>query len=83
MDAVSVVDIEALRTIIADAIDVDEEVLEPDAHFINDIGVDSLSSLEVLVRLEKEFKIKIPEGDLARLVSLQAVADYLNEVMAN
>lgn len=81
MEAVSEVNMEALRAIIADAIDVDEEVLLEDAHFITDIGVDSLSSLEVLVRLEKEFKIKIPEGDLVRLYSLRAVADYLNEVM--
>ena len=82
MEAALAVDMEALRAIIADAIDVDEEVLVPDAHFINDIGVDSLSSLEVLVRLEKEFKIKIPEESLDRLVSLRAVADYLNEVLA-
>lgn len=69
-----------LRSMIADAIDIDEEDLAPDSHFIEDIGVDSLSSLEVLVRLEKEFGIEIPETDLPRLTSLNEVRRYLIEV---
>ncbi len=77
------VELSQLRTLIADAIDVDEERLAPDAHFIHDIGVDSLSSLEVLVRLEKKFGIKIPEEALPRLTSLNDVKKYLNEVIVN
>jgi acyl carrier protein len=68
-----------LRALIADAIDVEEDEITPDAHFVNDIGVDSLGSLEVLVRLERELGIKIPESDLPRLVSLQQVMSYLSE----
>lgn len=69
-----------LRALIADAIDVDEEDITPNAHFMDDIGVDSLGSLEVLVRLERQLGIKIPESDLPRLVSLQEVMNYLSEI---
>ena len=71
-----------VRSLIAEAIDVDEDVISGDAHFINDIGVDSLSSLEVLVRLEKEFGMKIPESDLPKLVSLNLILSYLEERVA-
>lgn len=68
-----------LRILIADAMDIDEEEITSEAHFINDIGVDSLISLEVLVRLEKEFNIKIPESDLTRMVSLNEIYNLLEE----
>lgn len=74
---------EYLREIIADAIDIDEEELTPDAHFIDDIGVDSLVALEVLVRLEKEYGIKIPENELAKITSLNAVHQLVSEKTAN
>lgn len=73
-------DMVELRALIADAIDVDEEDITPNAHFMDDIGVDSLGSLEVLVRLERQLGIKIPESDLPRLVSLQEVMNYLSEI---
>lgn len=73
-----VVDKNRLREIIADAVDIDEQEILPDAHFTEDLELDSLASLEVLVRLEKEFDIKIPEQDLQLLTSLNAVASYLD-----
>jgi acyl carrier protein len=75
-------DLGRLRAMIADAIDVDEAKLLPKAHFIDDIGVDSLYSLEVLVRLEKEYDLRIPESDLPRLISLTEVEAYLREALA-
>ena len=74
-----VVDKNKLRVVIADAVDIDEHEILPDAHFIADLELDSLASLEVLVRLEKEFGIRIPEQDLKLLTSLNAVESYLSE----
>jgi acyl carrier protein len=69
--------LEELIVLIADAIDIDFEEIQPDARFIEDMGVDSLISLEVLVSLEREYKIKIPESDLEKLFSVNAVYDLL------
>lgn len=71
-----------VRAIIADAIDVDEAMLTTDAHFIDDIGLDSLASLEVLVRLEREFALKIPEDQLVQLVSMAKVMELLKSKSA-
>jgi len=75
-------DFARVRAIIADAIDVDEDMLKPDAHFIKEIGLDSLVSLEILVRLEREFKIKISEAELPRLTTLRTVVDLLKSKQA-
>jgi acyl carrier protein len=74
--------LERVRALIADAIDVDEDVIVPGAHFLHDLGLDSLSSLEVLVRLEREFNLSIPESDLVKLTSLDSVMAYLEEAVA-
>ena len=74
--------LERVRALIADAIDVDEDVIVPGAHFLHDLGLDSLSSLEVLVRLEREFNLSIPESDLVKLTSLDSVMAYLEEAFA-
>ena len=71
------IDVGRVRSLIAVAIDVDESVIVTQAHLINDLGLDSLSSLEVLVRLEREFGISIPEADLVKLTSLENVVAYL------
>ncbi len=69
--------LEKLINLLADAIDIDPEEIEPNARFIQDMGVDSLISLEVLVSLEREYKIKIPESDLEKLVSANAIYELL------
>lgn len=69
----------ALRNLLAEVLDIEAEEIKPDSHFMNDLEVDSLMALEVLVRLEKEYKVKIPEERLPSITSLQNVYDLLKE----
>jgi acyl carrier protein len=52
-------DPEDLRQFVADVLDVDPENVTDDAHFVAELGVDSLKALEVLVALERKYQIKI------------------------
>lgn len=67
-----------LREIIADIIDIDAEMIGDDTHFINDLGVDSLLSLEVMVALERKYKIKLSEQDLKQMYSLRRVYELVS-----
>lgn len=66
-----------LRALLADVLDVDETLIDPDTHFINDLGVDSLMALEVMVSLERKYKVKLTEDDLKQMSSLQRVYELM------
>lgn len=66
-----------LREIIAQVLDVDEELIGYETHFVNDLGVDSLMALEVMVTLERKYKIKMTEEDLKRITCLRDVHELL------
>lgn len=66
-----------LRVIVADVLDVDEDLVTDDAHFGEDLGADSLLALEVMVILEKRYEVKLAESELLELTSLQKVYDLL------
>ncbi len=52
------------------------------AAFQHDLGLDSLSLLELVVHLEFAFRIKVPEGDMAALTSVAATAEYVHARVA-
>jgi acyl carrier protein len=68
-----------IRNLLAEVFDIDEEEITPDAHFIETLEVDSLMALEVLVRLEKTYKIKISEEELKSITTLRKVHNLLQE----
>ena len=53
-----------VRTVIAQALKVDESKVTPDSSLIRDLGAESIDFLDIVFRLEKTFKIKIPKGEL-------------------
>ena len=59
-----------VRAIIADIIEVDEEDIKGDSRFREDLDVDSMKALEILVAVERKYKIKIPEERLRDIRSL-------------
>ncbi|MGA1791388.1 MAG: acyl carrier protein [bacterium] len=64
-----------VRSIIAEIAEMEEEEIKGDSNFVEDLGFDSMMALEILARLEKEYKIKIPEEELVKLADLnQTVA---------
>jgi acyl carrier protein len=70
-------DIEAkVKKMIGENLSVDEEKIIPQASFIEDLGADSLDTVELLMAMEEEFGVQIPEEEAQKLTTVQAVIDY-------
>jgi len=70
-------DKEQLRDLVADVLDLDVAEVTDDAHFTEDLDVDSLMALEITVRLEKEYGVRLAETELASITSLQGTYEVL------
>ncbi|MDG4786430.1 acyl carrier protein [Micromonospora sp. WMMD1102] len=71
-------DKEDLRKLIADTIDVDLAEVTDEAHFVNDLEVDSLMALEITVRLEKRYGVKMEESELIAVSTLDSTYQLLD-----
>lgn len=49
----------------------------PKAHFLNDLGLDSLDSVEVVMALEEEFKFEIPDNEADKILSVDQAVDFI------
>ncbi|GAA1710198.1 MULTISPECIES: acyl carrier protein [Streptomyces] len=76
-DATAALDMDELRTFVADVLDVDEEDVTDDADFVKTLGVDSLMALEVMVVLEKKYSVKLEEREMKDITTLRKVHDLL------
>ena len=71
-------DIEAqVRQILREALDVTEEQLTPNADLFEDLGGDSLDGTEIIMRVEEQFGIEIPDEDAQKLRTVQQLIDYV------
>ena len=66
-----------VREIIVDQLGVNAEQVTPEASFIDDLGADSLDSVELIMAFEEEFGAEIPDEDAEKLTTVGAVLDYL------
>ena len=64
-------------SIIVDKLGVDEGEVSPEASFTNDLGADSLDTVELIMQLEEEFSIEIPDEDAETITTVQAAVDYI------
>ncbi|MDX2730841.1 acyl carrier protein [Streptomyces sp. NPDC001981] len=67
------VDTEELRSLVADALELPVEEVTDEAHFVDDLQVDSLMALEIVVNLEKKYGIKVAESDFKQVSNLLQV----------
>jgi len=71
-------DIEAkVKAIIVDKLGVDESEITLDSNFTNDLGADSLDTVELIMEFEKEFDISIPDEDAETISTVGAAVSYL------
>ncbi|CAN7122614.1 acyl carrier protein 2, mitochondrial [Brassica rapa] len=56
---------------------VDPSKVTPKAHFLNDLGLDSLDSVEVVMALEEEFKFEIPDNEADKILSVDQAVDFI------
>ena len=67
------------KEIIAEKLSVDVSQITDDAHFINDLGADSIDYVDLVMALEEEYNIEIPEEDSQKMETVKDLIEYLNE----
>ena len=70
---------EDIRAIVAEQLGVLEDKVTPEASFANDLGADSLDTVELVMALEEKFKIEIPDEDAEKIVTVQDALDFIND----
>ena len=68
-----------IKEIVIDKLGVEEAKVTVDAKFIDDLGADSLDTVELIMQFEEEFGIEIPDDDAERLLSVKQAVDYITE----
>ena len=68
---------ERVATIVTNQLDVDKEKVKPEASFINDLGADSLDIVELVMELEEEFDMSIPDEDAEKIRTVGAAINYI------
>ena len=69
---------EKVREIIVDQLGVDEKQVTSNAAFIDDLGADSLDTVELVMALEEEFDVEIPDEEAEKISKVQDAIDYIN-----
>ncbi|MDE0041601.1 MAG: acyl carrier protein [Candidatus Poribacteria bacterium] len=70
-------DTDKIKTIIAEQLQIDEDQVTPDASFMDDLGADSLDTVELIMALEEEFDMEIPDSDAEKIRTVQDALDYM------
>ena len=70
---------ERVSKIIVDKLGVDESEVTPEASFTNDLGADSLDTVELIMEFEKEFDISIPDEQAENIQTVGQAINYLEE----
>ena len=68
---------EKVKEIIVDQLGVDEKQVTSEASFIDDLGADSLDTVELVMALEEEFDIEIPDEEAEKIATVQQAVDYI------
>ncbi len=68
-----------VKDIIVEQLGVDPEKVKPEASFIDDLGADSLDIVELVMAMEEEFDIEIPDEDAEKLKTVSDVSGYLQK----
>jgi acyl carrier protein len=63
--------------IVSDQLNVDEGEINPDSSFVDDLGADSLDTVELVMAFEEEFDVEIPDEDAEGIQSVQNAIDYI------
>ena len=66
-----------VKKIISEQLGVPESDVKPEASFVNDLGADSLDTVELVMALEEEFGVEIPDEDAEKIATVQNAIDYI------
>jgi acyl carrier protein len=68
---------ERVKKIVAEQLGVKDEEVTNDASFVDDLGADSLDTVELVMALEEEFETEIPDEDAEKITTVQQAIDYI------
>ena len=66
-----------VKNIIVEQLGVDEEEVTPDASFVDDLGADSLDTVELVMAFEEEFGLEIPDEDAEKITCVKEAVEYI------
>ena len=69
-----------VKEVIIDKLGVEEDRIKTEAHFVNDLGADSLDTVELIMEFEEEFGIEIPDEDAENITTVGSAVDYIDKV---
>ncbi|HCJ50801.1 MAG: acyl carrier protein [Gallionella sp.] len=67
-----------VKKIVAEQLGVNEAEVKNESSFVNDLGADSLDTVELVMALEEEFGVEIPDEDAEKITTVQLALDYVN-----
>ena len=65
-------------TIVADQLGIKEDTVKVDSSFVDDLGADSLDTVELVMALEEEFECEIPDEEAEKITTVQLAIDYVS-----
>ncbi len=68
--------------IIADQLAIHEDDIKADSRFVDELGADSLDIVELIMEMEEEFDIEIPDEDVEKMLTVKDVCDYIVAALA-
>lgn len=68
---------EKIKSVIAEQLSIDEEEIAMESSFVDDLGADSLDIVELIMALETEFDIEIPDEDAEKIATVGDVVEYI------
>tara|TARA_B100001094_G_C17517109_1_gene478326 strand:+ start:110 stop:343 length:234 start_codon:yes stop_codon:yes gene_type:complete len=69
-----------VKEVIIDKLGVEEDTIKTEAHFVNDLGADSLDTVELIMEFEEEFGIEIPDEDAENITTVGSAVDYIEKL---
>ncbi len=69
---------ERVKKIVVEQLGVNEGEVTPSASFVDDLGADSLDTVELVMALEEEFDCEIPDEEAEKITTVQQAIDYIN-----
>lgn len=71
---------EDVRDVVVEQLNVSADAVKLESKIIEDLGADSLDVVELIMALEEKFEVEIPDSDAEKLISIQDVVDYIQNL---
>ncbi len=68
-----------VKEVVIDKLGVEDDKIVSEASFVDDLGADSLDTVELIMQFEEEFEIEIPDEDAETITTVQAAVDYIDK----